>query len=277
MDHVFAKLKRLTKNPFFKLLSNHTLFENISIDPTNCIPYSTDHNLDEDAWFKVENFTQKPFCIDLLKGDFNSKNYDNLKKSQFINIAYILSIQNTDFYFQKINQTSFIRKKIIHFGEIAEVEKTSSLLIINPQPDAIFLKEADTLIFRNLASISGIFKGIDSLYREATQQETEDFLCNDFIDLGDNYDADKVSKPNRKRIALATDSLLKLNKQERLLIIDYINHYCDKKLAFDGKIQKFKISTDDQLKILLYGIEQRFYTTQFGSEKRLANSVQAVG
>ncbi|EAO7712372.1 ATP F0F1 synthase synthase, partial [Salmonella enterica] len=28
-----------------------------------------------------------------------------------------------------------------------------------------------------------------------------------------------------------------------------------------------------ELKYLLYGIEQRFYTTRFGNEKRLANSI----
>ena len=43
----------------------------------------------------------------------------------------------------------------------------------------------------------------------------------------------------------------------------YIESYCEAKLKFDGKTNKFKISTDDELKILLYGIEQRYYTTPF--------------
>lgn len=42
------------------------------------------------------------------------------------------------------------------------------------------------------------------------------------------------------------------------------------------KNQKFEISNDDESK-QLYGIEQRFYTTPFGHEKRLANSVTAMG
>ena len=36
---------------------------------------------------------------------------------------------------------------------------------------------------------------------------------------------------------------------------------------------KFEISSEQNLKMLLYGIEQRFYTTLIGDEKRLANSV----
>lgn len=36
-------------------------------------------------------------------------------------------------------------------------------------------------------------------------------------------------------------------------------------------------SNDEELKFLLYGIEQRFYTTILGDEKRLANSIQTLG
>lgn len=277
MDHVLAKVKRLTKRPFFKLISDHTLYENTSVDLSNCIQYSSDHNLDEDSWFKVEQFSQKPFSTDLPKCNFDSKDYDDLKKEQFLNIAYILSIQDENFYFQKITSSLFIRKKIIGFGETAEIEESSNRLVINDQPDAIYFKQTDTLVFRNLATISGIFKGIDVLYREATQQETEDFLKEDFIDLKNNYDAGKVSKPNRKRIALAMDSLAKMSVQDKQNIFTYINQYCDQKLKFDKATQKVEVSTDDELKLLLYGIEQRFYTTPFGQEKRLANSVTAMG
>ena len=43
-----------------------------------------------------------------------------------------------------------------------------------------------------------------------------------------------------------------------------------------GVIQ-FEISTDEDLKLLIFGIEQRFYTTRYGEkESRLANSIQAL-
>ena len=35
----------------------------------------------------------------------------------------------------------------------------------------------------------------------------------------------------------------------------------------------FEVGSENELKMLLYGIEQRFYTTPVGGEKRLANSV----
>ena len=277
MDHVLARVKRLIKKPFFKLVSDHTLYENTNVTLAACVPYSPDHNLDEDSWFKIEQFSQQPFCIDLLKSNFDSKDYDDLKKEQFPNIAYILAVQSNDFYFQKVTPSLFIKKKIIGFGEAAAIEEGSNRLVINDQPDAIYFKQSDTLAFRNLATISGIFKGIDALYREATEQETETFLQSEFIELKNNYDASKVSKPNRKRIALATDSLAKMSDQDRVDILTYIDDYCDQKLKLDQATNKFEISTDDELKLLLYGIEQRFYTTLFGRERRLANSIQTLG
>ncbi len=276
MDHIFARVKRLRKKPFFKLISDHTLFESTAIDIDHCVVYSPDHNLDEDSWFKVNNFSQKDFCLDILKNEFDSKDWDNLKKNQFSEIAYIFSFQGNDFYFQKINPGLFIRKKIICFDEVAKVEKDNGRIVVNKQPDAIYMKESDSLIFKNLATISSIFQGIDTLFKEATNEEVTRFLGESFISLNENYGIESVSKPNRKRIALAMTTLAAMSEQDRTSMLSYVNSYCQEKLVLDTDTRKFLISKDNELKLLLYGIEQRFYTTPFGKEKRLANSVQTL-
>lgn len=276
MNQVFARVKRLIKKPIFKILSDCTLYENANVSLGACVEYLPGHNLDEDSWFKVENFTQQPFCLEFLKNDFDSKDYDELTKEQFAEITYLFSIQDDDFYFQKVTPSLFLKRKTLAFGEVAEIEQSNNRMIINDQPDAIYFKVANILVFRNLAAISGIFKGIDELYREATHAEAEEFLQIKFVNLQGDYDANKVSKPNRKRIALALDSLAKMSEQDKVNILAYIGGYSDAKLKFDPKTQKFDISNDDELKILLFGVEQRFYTTLFGQERRLANSVQPI-
>ena len=60
---------------------------------------------------------------------------------------------------------------------------------------------------------------------------------------------------------------------DRDQIIAYTLEYCGKKLKSNPESKAIEISTDDELKFLLYGIDQRFYTTLIGKEKRLANSV----
>jgi len=276
MDYVLAKIKGLRKKPFFKLLSNQRLFDAIAVNLAGCIPYKPDHNLDEDSWFKLEQFSQKTYCIDFLKNDFDSKDYDDLQKTQFNKIVYMFSVQGGDFYFQKISPSFFIRRKTIVFGEVAEVEEGVNRLVINTTPDAVYFKASDTLIFRNLATISSIFEGIDELYKEATKAEVAQFLGEPFIELAGEYNADKVSKPNRKRISLAMATLAAMSDEDKTGVHSYIENYCEQKLKFNKQDSKFEISTDDELKLLLYGIEQRFYTTPFGHEKRLANSVVSL-
>lgn len=276
MDQVIVKVKGLRKKPFFKLISDHTLFENITVNLDGCPGYNPDHNLDEDTWFKVEQFSQKPFCIDFLKVEFDSKDYDDLTKNKFTKIAYLCAVQGDDYYFQKITPSLFVSKKMIAFGEVAEIERSDSRLVVNTRPDAIYLKASDTLVFRNLATISSIFPGIDELYKEATNEEVEQFLDESFIELSNGYDMSRVTKPNRKRIALAMTTLDAMSDQDKTNMLSYIDGYCEKKLKFDKENSKFEVTNDDELKLLLYGIEQRFYTTPFGQEKRLANSVQTL-
>lgn len=277
MNHVFAKIKGHGKKLIFKLISDSALFDAVEIDPNFCVEYNPDYNLDEDAWFKVDGFSQKAFCLDFLKDNFDSKDFDDLKKDQFSKIAYIFSMQGNDFYFQKISPSLFICKRFIAFGEVAKIEGGDNRLIINNQPDAIYFKDLDTLVFRSLPSISGIFKGIDELYKEATNDEVGEFLGESFISLGAGFGVQSVSKPNRKRIALAMASLANMSPQDRGDMLAYINDYCHDKLSLDAASGKFEVTKDDELKLLLYGVEQRFYTTPFGKQKRLANSVQDVG
>lgn len=274
MDHVLARVKRLTKKPYKKVVSDHTLYEGLNVHLNACVSYDPDHNLDEDSWFKIKDFSQKDFCLPILTAEFDSKDYDDLAKRQFEKIAFIFAVQGGNFYFQKITKSLFISKKFVSFGEAAEIEQPDNRLVINSIPDAIYFKESDTLIFKNLSSISSIFKGIDKLYREATQEEVESFLDESFIELTGDFDAENVSKPNRKRIAMALNTLNSMSAQQKTDMLTYVHDYCEQKLAFDQANQKFEIADDDQLKLLVYGIEQRFYTTPFGQEKRLANSVQ---
>ncbi|MGR5165499.1 ATP F0F1 synthase synthase [Vibrio owensii] len=276
MDLVLAKVKGRSKKSIFKLLSDETLFDELVVTDDACVGYAPDHNLDEDSWFKIDNFSQQPYCLEVLKTDFDSKDYDDLPKAKFKDIAQLYAVQGDNFYFQKITPSLFVTKKMIAFGEVAELESTEKRLVVNQVADAVYYKAQDKLVFKSLATISSIFKGIDELYKEATKEEVEKFLEEDFIELADGYDTSKVSKPNRKRIALAMDTLAALPVEERDQMYSYIHSYCEQKLTFDKDNSKFEINSDDELKYLLYGIEQRFYTTPLGHEKRLANSVQPM-
>lgn len=276
MDHVLAKIKGHGKRKIFKLISEKTLFNKLFVTDEACVEYAPDHNLDEDSWFKIDNFSEQPYCLDILKKEFDSKDYFDLSKDKFSSINLLLAIQAGDFYFQKITPSLFVTRKMIAFGEAAKLENTEKRLVVNEFADAVYFKEKDRLVFRSLATISSIFRGIDELYKEATNVEVKSFLDEDFIELSNGYNFNKVSKPNRQRVALAMNTLAAMPIEKRDEMHTYIKGYCKQRLTFDEKNNKFEIKSDDDLKYLLYGIDQRFYTTPLGNEKRLANSVQAM-
>ncbi|CAI2027257.1 Uncharacterised protein [Serratia quinivorans] len=276
MNTVLAKVKGPRKKPYFKILSDCSLFSEVVVPDGCCVAYNPDHNLDDDSWFRIERFSQQTFSLSIFNGDFDSKDYDDLTKQQFPKISCIIAVQGDDFYFQKITPSLFIKRKTIAFGEAAIVEESKGRLVINSIPDAVYRKASDSLVFRDLVTISSIFKDIDVLYKEATEDEVEQFLEESFIGLSADYDAGKVSKPNRKRIALAMNTLSTMSEGARTEMLDYINSYCEERLTLDKAAGTFEITSDEELKFLLYGIEQRFYTTPFGHEKRLANSVQKL-
>lgn len=54
----------------------------------------------------------------------------------------------------------------------------------------------------------------------------------------------------------------------------YVGKYCP--ALYDGEIHKFNINSEKDLTELINGMNQRYYTTEFDGEKRLANSITVV-
>ena len=188
---------------------------------------------------------------------------------------YLVSYQNRmNFYFQRVFKHTVIQnKKYLHIGAEVEIKEEKNAVELSEVPDAVYLKLEDRLYFRKLETISVIFKGIDQLYHEATDDEVKSFLENDFVKLENEFSVDHVKKANRKRIALAISTLEKFDEGQKKGIFEYTNEYFPD-LKFDGK--SFEISNEEDLKNLLFGIEQRFYTTPVTNEKRCASAVYSL-
>ena len=274
MNQLMARVKGRKKPFFYKLLSDTEIYC-FDVSSISLVEYSSDHLLDEDSWFKVDNFSKQEFFLDFLGKQFVSSEYNSIPKSKYKDIVYLCSIQNEDYFFQKVTPSSYVTKTFLALGDELVIEDKVDRVVINYFPDAIYLKKEDRLIFRNLATISSIFKGIDMLYKEATQEEVQQFIDLDFIKVSNDYDAQKVGKQNRKRIALALATFTAMSNADKDTIFDYVQEYCAN-LKFDKSAKNFEISSEEDMKFLLYGIEQRFYTTVCGKEKRLANSIQKL-
>ncbi|HHK0831520.1 TPA: hypothetical protein ACQQMH_000516 [Neisseria gonorrhoeae] len=279
MNFVLAKIT--CKKDLVKILSDDHIFPDFSYENLNFITYNYDYNLDDDTWFQIENLKNQDFCPKFLDNSnlFDSKMFSEIKKEE-INIEklkYLVSCTNDALFFQKITSSLLLKKKhlLTICGNGAKLCEPQDLLVIKDIPDAVYIIKDDKLIFRTLSSISNIFKGIEDLYREATNTEVQQFLESDFIDLKEDFLSEKVSIPNRKRIALVQDRLNNMTLDQRQKLLNYLAEY-NNILKFNADGSRVEISTDVQLKHLLYGIDERYYTTALGKEKRLANSVQPI-
>ncbi len=272
MDCVVARVKNRGKQKYRKLLSEKSIY-NIKIE--EYVAYDPSTLLEEGQWYRIEEFSEKEYCIDLLVEPWNSTGYEQLNSIDIPKIDYICSYQGqNDYCFQKIYKNNLIKNKwFLHIGDDVKLEENKNTIIINDWPDAVYRKDQDCLYFRKLNVLSSVFPGIEMLYREATKEEVEDFLSESFIDLDPEYTVNNVGVANRKRIAMAIDALEKMSKKQRKSVFRYTEEYYPE-LKYDGK--KFQISTDDDLKKLLYGIDQRYYTTPVTGEKRIANSITKI-
>lgn len=277
MSSVFVKLYQREKgNKYRKLLSTDaSMYQPFSQFIASTYPYDAGTTLDWGEWFYIEEASKQAYALGIITDIYESVDFDSLNRNDFAKIDFLFTFVGNDIYIQNVSKTKLVSKKhIFYFGEAFKYEPDCNDLVINEYPDAIYHKEDDRLYFQKLESITSIFKGIDQLYKEATEDETEDFLNHEFITLKRGYSATNVKTANRKRIALAQKTLNNLSKSDRENIFNYIGDYCPNLKVSE---KTFEVGSENDLKLLLFGIEQRFYTTPVGGEKRIANSVSPFG
>lgn len=274
MNYLLAKKKR-TDNTFFNILSQEDSIYDIP-DFGNHRNYEVDLRLDEEEWFGIPHFNTTEYTIEFLKQNFNSAEHHQIRNSEYEKIKYFLAYQDDDYFcFQRFTYSNIINKRWFSLNGEPEIKKDEPIIILKKNPDAIYKKSTDTLYFRNLIDAKNIFPNLIKLYKEATDEETESFLNNDFISLYNDFNKNKVNKSNRQRIALISEILSTLSEGEVLQIHNYIKEYCPE-LEYSEENKKFSIGNENDLKNLLFGIDERYYTTGVKKEKRLANSVMKL-
>ena len=250
MDFVLAKIKK--SGEYKKLLSNKVLFD--VPDLSDVEEYQTDRKLDDGQLYVLKEFSKKSYFPQNIPS--SSASIDTFE-SKIDDIDYLISVTDKLYLFQNVTKSQVITKKILSFGDEISLKEKPNQLIVKNTPDAIYNSENDELYFKDLINIKTMFNGIDELYKAATDEETKQFLSNSFINLKNDFSFDKVKTANRQRIAIATEELNRLGDKTGDLFV-YINDYMPDLNFKDGK---FDVGDEKDLKNLLYGIEQRFFTT----------------
>ncbi len=273
MNYLLAKMKG-RQNEFLKILTSK---EDILATPdlSHVQNYSPAYKLEDDEWFQLDKFLSRNFYNGLIENKFSGTSFNQIIKDNYENIKYLCAKQGDLYLFQKISIPKLFSQKWFHLTNKPKL-KTDPIIIINEWVDAVYDKQNDILYFKDIAKIKTMFKGIEELYREATQKEVDDFCYNNsFISLGKNFTTTQIKSLNRKRIAMAIDVLKDLSISELNQIVDYTKSYCPH-VQVQANGDSFIINSEEDLKFVLFGIEQRYYTTAVKPKKRLANSVLEI-
>ena len=234
------------------------------------IDYSPDTLLEEGQCFQITDFKGKDYCPEFLNSEFATGHYSQWEPHDQ-DIEFSLNTDGQDFYFQKFVKSQLLQKN--WFSISADpILKDEKIITLNPNANAFYNKKEKILLFKKLEDLKKIFPNIETLYREATQEEVKTFFDNDLFDISKKYKTKNLGILNRKRIALTGNKLNQV--QDKKYFFDQLRTYCNDIEIRDN--EKIVIKTETDLRNILYALDERFYTTELSSEKRLANSIVKI-
>ena len=250
------------------LTSDDSIFDIPNLD--NTYAYSPATNLDDDEWFVIEDFSNSDYPNDFVSRatPLNTTSLNQLPVDKYSKIKYLCSEQGDYKLFQKFVPSQLISKRWFDIEE-PQLRTDKKIICFSGVPDVVYHMVEDKLYFRDIAKAKAIFKGMEVLYREATDTEVGEFLAKEFIELSENYTVNSVKVPNRKRIALIMDQIRGYSEEDKEGLFTDIHTYCPTLIHEDN----LRITSEDDLKLVLFGIDERFYTTTRSGKKRIANSV----
>jgi hypothetical protein len=271
MAELIAKTDSDYKNVLNQNNSIINYFDKTAIE---AIEFTPNHKLEDKEWFYIANFSNQDFFISVCSNDFSTASLTQIVNNEYKKIQSIGVFQGSQKQFQRITPSYFVNRKTVldYSGEPRIVEHSKQIQINKEKSDAIYLPESDTLYFKDISKIKGIFPGIEKLHREATQPEVDDFLNKDFISLS-KYSSESVGTQNRKRIADIGEKYNRLSDNKKQQLIEYAKQKAGIDLVDNDT---FKITSESDLKNLLYAIDQRYYYADIYEETRVANSIRVV-
>ncbi len=246
-------------------------YENIELN--EAIEYDP-NNTDADQWFYVDAFNEREGFIELLNLDFEMAELESISRNQFegYTIEFIAYYHNHRYFIQKFTRGNYLRKKWFAWnGDAVEYCERDGLVYVNPMPNCIYDNQNHRIYFKDISKAYSVFSNLKLDYKAATNDETTQMLELDIIQTVD-FDASNVGVSNRKRI---TSILAKYNEyplDKKRTLKQYIRDKVGHNLQYDEATEKFVVNNDTQLRLLLYGMQQRLYQQPLEEEVQVATA-----
>lgn len=251
-------------------------YSGINLD--NPVEYDP-NNIIANQWFKIKDFNSKDCFLSILEQDFDVAELHTLTRNQFNEhkIDFIAFYNEHKYYIQKFTKGSFLKKKWFSLdGDGVKYFENDGLIYINPVPNCIYDNQSKCIYFLDIAKAYSIFKDLKLDYKEATDAETDRMLKSDLIKTKQGFNASGVGVSNRKRITSILAQYEAYEDNDKNTLKNYIREKVGNKLTYNANSDSFEISSDAELRLLLYGVQQRFYQPPLESEVQVATATTGL-
>jgi predicted nucleotidyltransferase len=239
--------------------------------------YSPDEHLEDKEWYAKQDFRAKiggHEFENFMKFHQSIVNFDKLERDEFSRVEWSCCEVCGKLYFQRFQKSSVIEKTGF-FAVRGDFEflRDVKVLVINPIPDAIYDPKKDILYFKKLDVVTGIFKDARKICEKASEKQVKDFLDDSLFAVDKGFNKDKISLINLRKIRTALKQLASFRKAGREgELLHYFRTYRPELVSGNT----LKIGSQSNLRDVLYGIDERFYTTELNKTKRMASAVRKL-
>ena len=169
----------------YKVLSKEEdIYDSALLNFDHHCEFAEGADLDDDEWFRLEAFDTKPYFLPIIGENIAAAQYNQLPEAKYAEITYLMAIQDTGntYCFQRLTSQSVLKKSVLRLSQAPVIQKLEKTILMEDLPHAVYKKDEKCLYFKKLTTITSVFPGIDELYREATREETANFMGSPFME-----------------------------------------------------------------------------------------------
>ena len=269
MKKIIAKLKNNQHVTIFDDAENGAVKDIYKIpNVKNAIPFEIDsRKLADGEWFFVTpTEEQKEEMLGEYVSESGTAILSMISPEHYREISAIYAISGVEKLFTKVTSRHILREqKYIAFNEKPTVVEQGNSILLTGEVDAYW--NGTQLYFKKFTFIRSLFPGIHKMYKEITEEETNEFLSSPLFELKEEMSSHFISLRNRQKITSIIDNKIVDLKDPEVCdkYLEYAKEYNldleinDKKIAL--------IDNSDVVKVISL-LGESFYTTEINGEKR---------
>ncbi len=269
MKKIFAKLKNDQSVIVFPDAEIESLQDIYKIPKiVTAIPFQVESRilLEGEWYFIVLTEEQKEEMLGGYVTESDGLVLDTIVSEQYTEVKTLYAVSGEDKLFTKITSRHIQQgSRYIVLEEKPKVVQQGNSLLFTGEVDAYWT--GTRLYFKKFTVARSLFPGIQKVYKEATEEEANEFLSSSLFALKNEMSSDFISLRNRKRITNIVEAG-SIDLQDPEVCKNYLIYA--KQYDLDLEIEDDKISLIDNSDVekVINLLGESFYTTDVTGEKR---------